>query len=121
MKQPQALENILFLDIETVPEAKNFDQLNVEAQDLFAAKTIYKRKATDISAEDYYGHAGIWAEFGKIICISVGYVTTTTNGRQFRVRAFLVTKNNCSLILKSYLINIFHLSSISFCAQRKRI
>lgn len=37
MKQPQALEIILFLDIETVPETKNFDQLNVEAQDLFAA------------------------------------------------------------------------------------
>ena len=50
MKLPQALENILFLDIETVPEATDFGQLNKEAQNLYAAKTAYKRKADDLSA-----------------------------------------------------------------------
>ena len=59
MKLPQALENILFLDIETVPEATNFRLLSEQAQDLFAAKTAYKRKADDLSAEDYYDRAGI--------------------------------------------------------------
>lgn len=59
MKLPQALENILFLDIETVPEATDFRLLSEQAQDLFAAKTAYKRKADDLSAEDYYDRAGI--------------------------------------------------------------
>lgn len=117
MKLPQALENILFLDIETVPEAKNFDQLNVEAQDLFAAKTIYKRKATDISAEDYYDHAGIWAEFGKIVCISVGYITTTTNGRQFRVRSFFGDEKQLLIDFKILLDKHFSSIQHKLCAH----
>ena len=88
MKTPQPLEHILFLDIETVPEQPNFDLLDQETQQLFDAKTTYKRKENDLTAAAYYGHAGIWAEFGKIVCVSIGYVTTTTEGRQFRVRSF---------------------------------
>ena len=64
MKQLQTHDTILFLDIETVPETTDFTQLDKEAQDLYAAKTAYKRKAANLSAEDYYSHAGIWAEFG---------------------------------------------------------
>ena len=66
------LEHILFLDIETVPEVQNFSDLNLEKQALWAQKSQYQRK-DEFSAEDYYPRAGIWAEFGKIICISVGY------------------------------------------------
>lgn len=66
---------ILFLDIETVPEAEYWDDISPELQDLWAKKTAYQRK-NSIEADDFYeSHAGIWAEFGKIICISVGYVT----------------------------------------------
>jgi predicted PolB exonuclease-like 3'-5' exonuclease len=88
MKTPQTLEHILFLDIETVPEQPSFNLLDAETQELFDAKTAYKRKAGELTAAAYYGHAGIWAEFGKIVCISVGYLTHTTDGRQFRVRSF---------------------------------
>ena len=63
------LENILFLDIETVPLHPNYNDLSKEAQLLFADKTSYQRK--EMSAADFYERAGIWAEFGKIICISV--------------------------------------------------
>ncbi|MGB0357194.1 MAG: 3'-5' exonuclease [Flavobacteriaceae bacterium] len=83
-----ALENILFLDIETVPEAISFRLLDAGTQELYTAKTAYKRKEDALSAEEYYPRAGIWAEFGKIVCISVGFVTTTTDGRQFRVHSF---------------------------------
>ncbi len=58
MKQPQALDTILFLDIETVPETTDFTQLGKEAQDLYAAKTAYKQKGADLSAEDYYSSCG---------------------------------------------------------------
>ena len=66
------LDNILFLDIETVPEEENFNSLDGDMQQLWEQKTQYQRKE-DFSAEDFYERAGIWAEFGKIICISVGY------------------------------------------------
>ena len=81
------LEHILFLDIETVPLYPNYDDLSEEAQLLFADKTSYQRK--EMSAADFYEQAGIWAEFGKIICISVGYFTSLqSKPRQFRMTSF---------------------------------
>jgi len=58
------LENILFLDIETVPEQENFTTLDAEMQALWETKTQYQRK-DEFSPEDFYERAGIWAEFGK--------------------------------------------------------
>ena len=81
------LENILFLDIETVPEVSSFAELSSEKQELFAAKTEYQRK-DEITAEDFYERAGIWAEFGRIICISVGYFVDLDKNRSFRVKSF---------------------------------
>lgn len=81
------LENTLFLDIETVPQHPTFDELTEETKNLFAEKTKYQRK--DIPAADFYERAGIWAEFGKIICISVGYFTSVqSKSRQFRLTSF---------------------------------
>ena len=68
------LDNILFLDIETVPETADFDSLDDEMKQLWEHKTQYQRKE-EFSPEEFYDRAGIWAEFGKIICISVGYFT----------------------------------------------
>ncbi|MEO6523142.1 MAG: 3'-5' exonuclease [Mucilaginibacter sp.] len=67
------LQNILVLDIETVPQHPNFDEVSPALQKLWAAKTQYQRK--DETPEEFYERAGIWAEFGKIICISVGIFT----------------------------------------------
>jgi uncharacterized protein YprB with RNaseH-like and TPR domain len=81
------LENILFLDIETVPQEEQWNQVSETTQQLFEQKTAYQRK-DEITAEDFYERAGIWAEFGKIICISVGYFTGSTKERQLRVKSF---------------------------------
>jgi hypothetical protein len=45
-------------------------------------KLQYQRK-DDFTAE-VYDHAGIWAEFGKIVCISVGYFVIKGDVRNFR-------------------------------------
>jgi uncharacterized protein YprB with RNaseH-like and TPR domain len=81
------LENLLFLDIETVPEQEQFALLDTEKQHLFENKTQYQRKE-DFTAEEFYEKAGIWAEFGKIICISVGYFIIKNDIRNFRVTSF---------------------------------
>jgi len=81
------LNNILFLDIETVPEEENFDSLDAEMQSLWDNKTQYQRKDA-YTPEEFYDRAGIWAEFGKIICISVGYFTIRGDIRNFRVTSF---------------------------------
>lgn len=81
-------ENILFLDIETVPEEENLSDLSEEKQELFSLKTQYQRKE-EFTPEEFYDRAGIWAEFGKIVCISVGYFTNfDSSERKFRVTSF---------------------------------
>ncbi|UMB59366.1 3'-5' exonuclease [Lutibacter sp. A80] len=81
-------ENILFLDIETVPETEFYSDLSEEKQELFASKTQYQRKE-EFTPEEFYDRAGIWAEFGKIVCISVGYFANfKTKDREFRVTSF---------------------------------
>jgi len=82
------LPNILFLDIETVPQSEFFTDLPEESKQLFADKTQYQRK-DDLTPEEFYERAGIWAEFGKIICISVGYFTIKNAERQFRTKSII--------------------------------
>lgn len=81
------IENILFLDIETVPEERSYSDLSKHKQSLFAEKTKYQRK-DEILPDDFYERAGIWAEFGKIICISVGYFHGNQEDRSFRLKSF---------------------------------
>ncbi|OBQ55006.1 3'-5' exonuclease [Tamlana sp. s12] len=81
------LENILFLDIETVPETEYFSELNDTKQILWEDKSKYQRK-DDYTAEEFYDRAGIWAEFGKIVCISVGYFNFQNDLRKFRTTSF---------------------------------
>lgn len=85
-KQPK-LENILFLDIETVPEHASYSTLSETKKLLWEHKTQYKRK-DEFTAEEYYDRAGIWAEFGRIVCISVGYFVFKDHERSFRMTTF---------------------------------
>jgi len=80
-------ENILFLDIETVPEFANYNELDDNVQELWGQKTKYQRKE-EFSPEEFYDRAGIWAEFGKIVCISVGYFVANSPERNFRITSF---------------------------------
>lgn len=82
-----SLQNILFLDIETVPQEKDWTSLPEKSQLLFEQKTHYQRK-DDVTPDQFYQRAGIWAEFGKIICISVAYLVKHQNDRQLRVTSF---------------------------------
>ncbi len=81
------LSNILFLDIETVPEASSFTELSEMKQELFAKKTEYQRK-DEFTPEEFYERAGIWAEFGKIVCISVGFFDPYSKEKTFRIKSF---------------------------------
>ncbi|MCM4160179.1 3'-5' exonuclease [Antarcticibacterium flavum] len=80
-------EHILFLDIETVPQEKHFKNLSSEKQKLWEEKSKYQRKE-EFTAEEFYDRAGIWAEFGKIICISVAYLKYRDDKRILRVTTF---------------------------------
>ena len=85
MLEQYDLHNLMVLDIETVPQYRNHDEAPENIRKLWDQKTLYTRK--DETAEDFYGRAGIWAEFGKIICISVG-IFTRGKGTGLRLKSF---------------------------------
>ena len=81
-------QNILFLDIETVPVKENFEDLDTTFQTLWAEKTTWQRKEEYTPSEFYKLKAGVMAEFAKIICISVGYLFTEKGENHFRIKSF---------------------------------
>ncbi|WP_369820290.1 3'-5' exonuclease [Tenacibaculum sp. SG-28] len=81
------MNNILFIDIETVPLHESWALLSEKEKQLYAKKTKYLRKDSE-PPEAFYERAGIWAEFGKIICISVARFVWNKGQRQLKVISF---------------------------------
>jgi len=82
------LENILFLDIETVPMCAEFDQLPDIFKKLWNRKAEFMHKKPEDTPATLYSRAGIFAEFGKIICISVGVLKITDGKKKFKIKSF---------------------------------
>lgn len=81
-------ERILFLDIETVPQYRTFEELPEKFQSLWNKKADLIRKKEADSAAELYQRAGIYSEFGKIICISVGFVSVQGGKYSARIKSF---------------------------------
>lgn len=88
MLEKVPLEKILFLDIETVPQTYQFPDLEEETKKLFESKTRFMQNEEKSYEQLYNERAGIYAEFGKIVCISVGFVRDTSTGRQIRMKSY---------------------------------
>ncbi|WP_242083761.1 3'-5' exonuclease [Aestuariivivens sediminis] len=110
------LENILFIDIETVPETQHYSDLDETKQVLWELKSQYQRKE-EFTAEEFYERAGIWAEFGKIICISVGYFSHQDKTRTFRVTSFHGDEISILKEFKTLLISHFSQANHLLCAH----
>lgn len=81
------IDDILFLDIETVPQQASFEDLDDSFKHLWNKKSSHFRKPEE-NADEVYERAGIYAEFGKIICISTGYIHVGETDYSFRVKSF---------------------------------
>jgi len=113
------LEHILFLDIETVPEFENYRELDPEMQSLWEAKTQYQRR-DEYTPEDFYERAGIWAEFGKIVCISAGYFTLKGDIRHFRVTSFFGEEKKILTDFNNLLNNHFNQPQHLLCGHNAK-
>ncbi len=81
------VSNILFLDIETVPQYSALEYAPQKIQMLWDKKSIYFR-SEEQEAADVYSRAGIYAEFGKIICISVGKIFSKKESLTIKIKSF---------------------------------
>jgi len=80
-------EHVLFIDIETVPQVENLNQLSRNMQQLWIKKAGQIAREGE-SPEEIFDRSGIYAEFGKIICISAGKIYRKANERAYRVKSF---------------------------------
>jgi predicted PolB exonuclease-like 3'-5' exonuclease len=80
-------EHILFIDIETVPQYENLAGLPENMQKLWTKKAGQIGKEGE-TAGDLYNRAGIYAEFGKIVCISAGKIFRKGKERAYRVKSY---------------------------------
>ena len=113
------LNHILFLDIETVPEEEHFHSLDDEMKTLWEQKTQYQRK-DDFSPEEFYDRAGIWAEFGKIVCVSVGYFVVKGDIRNFRVTSFFGDEKKILRDFNNLLNNHFNQAQHILCGHNAK-
>lgn len=120
MLEKVQLEKILFLDIETVPQVSKFADWDESSQKLFAMKNRsrfaaltndpdFKDKSeAELNEEVFKQIGGIQAEFGQIICISVGFLKETRTGKQLRLKSYFhddeetLLKQFCGLINEHY-------------------
>ena len=117
MNDDVRLEDILFLDIETIPQTYSFNELTKDFQEFWEKKSRYFRKENE-TAGDAYERAGIYAEFGKIICISVGFVYFKNGDKHFRIKSLF--GDDEKILLKDFvsLINDFsNKKKIHLCAH----
>jgi uncharacterized protein YprB with RNaseH-like and TPR domain len=81
--------NILFLDIETVSQYETYNHLPEDWRELWDMKAGILLRNKDADTPDtIYDRAGIYAEFGKIICISCGYIQGTAQDRKLILKSF---------------------------------
>ncbi|MBC7827454.1 MAG: 3'-5' exonuclease [Chitinophagaceae bacterium] len=83
------LQNILFLDIETVSQYASFEGLPEEWKELWSKKAeVLLRNKENQTAESVYERAGIYAEFGKVICISCGILQINGSNKKLLMKSF---------------------------------
>ncbi len=102
------IANVLFLDIETVSGQPEYDDLTGSFQKLWQIKSrqILRKYDEEIEEDEakklYSEKAGIFAEFGKIVCISVGIVVRNPDTKQLELRLKSFTNDDETQLLKDF-------------------
>jgi 3'-5' exonuclease len=109
------LKNLLFLDIETVPNIEYYKDMDERLKPLWDKKASFLDP--EHSPEEVYQRAGIYAEFGKIITISVGFFFEQGSTLHFKVKSF--AGNDEALILKDFisLLTKYNQRKLRLCAH----
>lgn len=84
------LQQILFIDIETVPATADLSSLPIELQEHWAKKSKFLKNATDGIAEPeqlFEDRAGIFSEFAKVVCIGFASFHKHEDGWKLRLKS----------------------------------
>lgn len=119
------LYKIMFIDIETVPVTNKLEELSMPMQELWTYKFAQlkrrmpdKYNEEDTAVNKYLQNAGIFAEFGRIVCISVGFIYSKNNINHLRIKSF-ADKNEKKLLTDFIMLldTFFTTSEHYFCGH----
>lgn len=114
-------ENLLLIDIETVPASRHYDQLDKKLQLLWDKKSHLIDKENEITQNTFAEKAGIYAEFGKIICIGLGYFVKQNDAWSLRIKSLHGDDEKKLLEEFSGVCNkFFHKPEKQFCGHNIR-
>lgn len=119
----QELSNILFLDIETASGSADYQTLDERLRYHWDRKSGFLKNPDDQDVEEmYFERAGIFAEFGKILTIAVGYLSLSPEGTWgLRVKAFADDQEEVVLNdFKNLVETKFDLQILKLCAHNGR-
>jgi DNA polymerase elongation subunit (family B) len=113
------LRDILFLDIETVATTDDFNTLDERIKTQWARKASFLKRDEHKTDEDlYHERAGIYAEFGKIICIAVGKFFEQENGEiVLKTKTYAGHDENILLTEFKSMVERLDPASIKLCAH----
>ena len=107
-----SINNILFLDIETVPQYADYNSLPRDWKELWDTKAASLLKYhEEETKETIYHRAGIYAEFGKIICVSCGFIFGNGGDKKIILKSFCGEKESILLIEFCEMLNKWAASS----------
>jgi hypothetical protein len=115
--------DLIFIDIETVPQRISHAELSGPMKDLWAVKHSFLKQEGETSEDGYLKRAGVYAEFAKVICISIGYFRADkeTKQRTFRIKSFFGDDEKQLLEEFAKLINTnFDYERFHFCGHNIR-
>ncbi len=114
------LENLICIDIETVPQYSTHGELTENFREMYASKAARLREEGETDEQHYFNHAAIYAEFGKIICISIGIFVKRKKGESLKFRIKSFSGDDEKKILKEFsqLLNTYYkLDKYKFCGH----
>ncbi len=116
------LKKILFLDVETAPIVSDYEQLADSFKELWENKADRIRGDQEKTAGELFNErAGIYSEFGKIVCISAGFFYDDGDELKFRCKAFY--SDDESELLRDFaalLNNSFNSNDNYLCGHNSR-
>lgn len=102
------LEQILFLDVETTSQYKHYSDAPSHIQELWDEKAKNIIKEDNVTSADIYRRSAIYAEFGKIICVSLGFLIKHNGVYTLRIKSIYGHNEKKLLEELADVINRFH-------------
>ncbi len=117
------LDNLICIDIETVPAFPGLAALPDELKELYLKKSQRLKLENENEEDQYFNHAGIYAEFGKVICISLGRFRREKDGDvQLRIKS--IFGDNEKVLLNQFceLLTLYEkkFRHVQFCGHNIR-